>query len=304
MSTYSAEQIRAGGKVSDDSDVLFLRYNIWVSGTMLGIEKKQCIRSCDIKETVDGADSATFVIADPDFLFIEDNIFVEDNKIRIMMGWDVSEYRVDFNGYISAIDINFGSDGVPVLTILCMDNTHLMNRKKKDETFTNCTSADVVKRKCAEYGFKCVTDPDYTFAMQETITQSKQTDIEFITRLAGDEVYPFTARLVGDTFYYVKMGKLETPKLTLKYRKYPHTIISFQPKINKEIKQVEISNSNLDTSSKGISTTSATAGDNSQGSAGAGASSSPNNSGGNNESSGNTTPPPSHTYDPTTRKWS
>lgn len=317
MSTYSAEQIRVGGKVSDDELVLFLRYNIWISGTMLGTDKKQCIKSCTITETVDGADSASFVIADPDFLFIEDNIFVEENTVRIMLGWDVSEYRVDFHGYISSVDINFGTDGVPILTVTCMDNTHRMNREKKDETFTNCTSADVVKRKCAEYGFKCVIDSDYQFTVQETITQSQQTDIEFITRLAGEEVYPFTARLVGDTFYYVKIGKLETPKMTLTYQKYPYTITSFQPRINKEVKQVAISNSTIDTSTKDISTTTSsgssgsTGGTTTEGSVDDSFSDNPENKDSYNEDStpsSSTTPTqskaPTHTYNPQTRTWS
>ena len=50
-------------------------------------------------------------------------------------------------------------------------------------------------------------DSSYKFEEQETISQSHQTDIDFLTKLAGDEVYPFTARLVGNTFHYEKMGK-------------------------------------------------------------------------------------------------
>lgn len=234
------------------SNLLAIKYDVWISGTKLGIKKKQCINSIDITDRVEGSNSATLVITDPDFLFIEDNIFIEDNTIKIKLGWDNTTYREEFDGYISAIDIDFNSDGTPVLTITCMDNTHKMNREKKNETFKNCTSADVVKKKCAEYGFTCIIDKDYSFTVEETITQSNQTDIDFITKLAGDEVYPFTARLVGNTFYYVKMGKLETPKMTLSYRKYPHDIISFSPKINKETKQVKISASNINTGDKSI----------------------------------------------------
>ena len=95
-----------------------------------------------------------------------------------------------------------------------------------------------------------VLHSNYEFVVQETITQSNQTDIDFITKLASDEVHPFTARLEGNTFYYVKMGKLTTPKMELTYRKYPHEIISFSPKINKETKQVEISSSSINTSDK------------------------------------------------------
>ena len=270
--------------------VLSIVYDVWISGTKMGIDKKECINSIEIKETVDGADTATIQITDPEFLYIEDDIFIEENTIKIRLGWDNSTYRVEFNGYISAIDINFDNDGIPKLTVTCMDNTHSMNRKKKNETYKNCTSADVVKKIVQSYGYTCVVDSSYSFKTQETITQSNQTDIDFITKLAGDEVYPFTARLVGNTFYYVKMGKLTTPKMNLTYRKYPHEIISFSPKINKESKQVEISGASIDTSSKKVSSSTGKVSSKS-------GSASPKGNESSLSSKG------SYSYNPETRKW-
>ena len=272
-------------------DVLAILYDVWISGTKLGLEKKQCINSIEIKETVEGSDCATLQITDPEFLYIEDDIFIEDNTIKIKLGWDNTTYRVTFEGYISAIDIDFDSTGSPKLTITCMDNTHIMNRKKKSRTFKKCTNADVVKRIVKRYGYTCKIDSDYKFTKQETITQSNQTDIDFITKLASDEVHPFTARLVGNTFYYVKMGKLKTPKMTLTYKKYPHEIISFKPQINKESKQVEVSSSKVDTSKKKVNTTKGTVDSKSGSASSNGSNSSKSASGG-------------YTYNPKTKKWS
>lgn len=264
-----------------NNEVLSIIYNVWISGTKLDISKKECIVSIDVKETTSGSDTATLQIVDPKFLYIEDNIFIEDNTIKIEMGWSNTTHRETFEGYISAIDIDFGSDGIPKVSLTCMDNTHLMNRKKKNNTFKNCTSADVVKKVVKGYGYNCVVDSSYKFNNQETITQSDQTDIDFIQKLAGDEVYPFTARLVGNTFYYMKMGKLETPKMTLTYKKYPYEIISFSPKINKETRQVEVSKSSMDTSSKDVSSTTASKTE------------TPSKDGGSG----------GYTYDPATKKW-
>lgn len=235
--------------------VLSVIYDVYIGGIKLDIDKKACITSIEFKETVTGSDSATINIVDPEFLYIEDDIFIEDNTVSITLGWDNTTHRVSFEGYISAVDIEFDNTGCPKLTITCMDETHVMNRIKKDSSYSNCTSADVVKRIVQSYGFACEIDPDYKFNVQETITQSKQTDIDFITKLANDEVYPFTARLVGKTFYYVKKGKLTTPKMTLTYMKYPHDIVSFSPKINKETKKVEITASSVNTGSKTYSNT-------------------------------------------------
>lgn len=270
--------------------VLAIVYDIWISGVKLGISKKACINSVEIKETVRGSDVATIKITDPEFLYIEDDIFLEDNTIKIRLGWDNTTYRVEFQGYISAIDIDFDSSGCPKLTITCMDNTHIMNREKKDETFSNCTSAEVVKKKVQSYGYSCVIESDYEFTRQETITQSKQTDIDFITKLAEDEVHPFTARLIGNTFYYVKMGKLETPKMSLTYKKYPHEVVSFSPKINKEYKQVAINGASVNTSDKSVSSSKGTVNTGSGSASENGSSSSKSSSGG-------------YTYNPQTKKW-
>ena len=270
--------------------ILSIVYDVWISGTKMGIDKKECINSIEIKETVDGADTATIQITDPEFLYIEDDIFLEDNTIKIKLGWSNTTYRETFEGYISAIDIDFNSNGCPKLTVTCMDKTHIMNRTKKDATFKNTTSANVVKQICKNYGYNVVVDSSYKFEVQETITQSHQTDIDFITKLANDEVYPFSARLVGNTFYYVKKGKLETPKMTLTYKKYPHEVISFNPKINKETKQVEIKSSSINTSNKSTSNTTGKVDSRSGSSSSNGSSSSKKSSGG-------------YTYNPKTKKW-
>lgn len=277
-------------------NVLAISYDVWISGTKLALSKKQCINRIEVKETVEGADSATIEIQDPEFEFIEDNIFLEDNTIKISMGWSNTTYKVTFEGYISVVDISFNSDGIPKLTLTCMDKTHKMNRSKKNKTFKNTTSAAVVKKIVKKYGFTAVVDKSYKFTKQETITQSNQTDIEFITKLASDEVHPFTARLSGKKFRYEKMGKLTTPKMTLTYRKYPHEIISFTPRINKESKQVEIKSSSINTKNKSTST--------SKGSSSSGKSNGSSSSGNDNGGSGNKGKGKgSWTYDPQTHTW-
>ncbi len=238
-------------------NVYSMHYDLWIGGKKIGLTRKSCITSISIKETDEGSDSATLTIKDPDFLFINDNIYIENRKVKIHLGFQSYKYRVKFNGYISAVDINFDSSGIPTLNITCMDNSYRMNRKKKNATFSNTTSASVVRKKCKEYGFKCVVQSDYDFPVQESITQSSQTDIDFITSLAQNEVYPFTARLVGDTFYYVKRGKLEKKAShTLHYMEYPNDIISFSPRVNTEEKEITKGTTNTATKKSENATTS------------------------------------------------
>ena len=221
-----------------DGEILAMHYTLWLNGLQCGMDKKQCIESIQIKETVNGANSATVNITDPEFLFIEDNIFTEDTEVKIEMGWVGTNHLVTFNGFIASIDITFGDNGVPKLVITCMDETHIMNRVKRDSTYKKKKADYVVKKVAKRYGFKTEIQKKYKFEKKD-ITQSNQTDAEFLNNLASQEVYPFSFRLVGNTIYYVKKGELGDPKMSLWYVHYPHEIISFSPKVNTETKQVE-----------------------------------------------------------------
>lgn len=234
------------------SKVLSCYWNVFINGKELDEARKECIDSIDIVEQCDGSDTCTLVVNDPDFHYIEDNIFIEEATVSVVMGWHGDTHRVTFTGYISAIDINFPDSGYPVLSIFCLDNSHVMNRKKKKRSWDNVTSADVIKKIAQEYGFKCVIEPGYTFKKEDTISQSNVTDIDFCESLAGKERVPFMCKLIGKTLYYVKKGVLKDPTSTVYYKKFPYDVISFSPKINKETKQEEVTSTDINTDTKKV----------------------------------------------------
>ena len=232
------------------ADVVSCVWYISINGKELDLERRNCITSIDIDEQCNGSDSCTIAICDPDFKFIEDNIFVEEATVEISIHLDGGENTVIFSGYISAIDLDFPSDGYPTMSIYCLDCSHVMNRKKKKRSWENTTNAEVVKAIAKEYGFKCVVEQGYTFKTEESISQSGNTDIEFCESLADGEREKFMCKLRGDTLYYVKLGLLKDPVATLVYKSYPYDIISFSPKINKETQQEETSSADINTDTK------------------------------------------------------
>ena len=220
-------------------------YEVYIGGKLLTLDRKECIQKVTITETVEGSDSCTLQIADPKMVYINDDIYQENKRVKVVMRWHGYSHKVTFEGYISAVDIDFGSDGIPTLVITCMDNTYRMNKEKKTKTYKNKTSAQVVNSIVKKYGYKCVIQSGYNFTKQDTISQSDQTDIEFIVSLSNSETYPFTACLVGNTFYYVKRGKLaSTPIHEMTYREFPNDIISFRPQINTEVVEVTSGSTN------------------------------------------------------------
>lgn len=216
-------------------------------------DKKTLITDITVEELCDGSDTLTFNISDPDFEIIDDSIFVKEATVGFDIQLVGDTKVITFDGYISAIDINFPEDGSPTLTITCLDSaTHLMNREKKKRSWDNVTRAEVVQKIAKEYGLQCEIEQGYSFVREETITQSDVTDIEFIENLAGEESYPFMAKVMNGTVYYKKKGLLSDPVCTFTYRKFPHTIKSFTPQINKETKQEKISVGNINTNTKKV----------------------------------------------------
>lgn len=232
--------------------ILSCYWNVYVNGVLLELSKKKCIESIEIEELCDGSDVCSIVLNDPDFLFIEDNLFVEEATISVKMGWHGDTYRVSFDGFISAIDLNFPENGYPVMTLFCMDNSHLMNRKEKDRSWDNVTRPEVVQKIAMEYGFKCVIESGYSFKTEDTISQTGTTDIEFCENLAGEERDPFMCKLIGNTLFYVKKGILKNASATLNYRKAPYDVVSFKPQINKETKKEEVQSADINTNNKTV----------------------------------------------------
>ena len=241
------------------SDVLSCYYNVHINGNPISVDRRECIESITLDELDDGSNTCTLVVSDPEFKYIEDAIFIEEATVYVEFGWWGETHRDTFFGYISAVDISFPENGYPQLSVFCLDNSHIMNRKKKTRSWDNVTRADVVKKIATEYGFKCVIQSGYNSTKEDTISQSGVTDIEFIENLAGEERDLYKCKLIGDTIYYVKKGILEEPKATVSYKKGDFDVISFTPKINKETRQESIDKADINTDTK--ATDSATASD-------------------------------------------
>ena len=234
------------------SEALGCYWNVYINSRLLGLDKKKYIESIEFDEVCDGSDTVTIRINDPNFEFIEDNLFVEEASISVELGWHGDTHRVAFNGYISAIDIDFPEKGYPVMSLYCLDQTHIMNRKKQSRSWDKVTRAEVVQKIAQEYGFKCVVEVGYTFKTEDTIAQSDMTDIEFCESLAKEEREPFMCKLIGDTLYYIKKDVASGAKAILTYRGKPYDVISFKPQINKETKQEEVESSDINTDDKTV----------------------------------------------------
>ena len=246
-------------KLNGGEKVLSMYWKLTIKDKELTLAQKKCITSIDIDEKCDGSDTLTLKVSDPDFVFIDDDLYTKEAKVSFSAGFnEKTEGAVEFNGYISAIDPEFPPDGIPVLSVTCLDGTHQMNRTKKKRTWSNTTSSQVVESIAKEYGYKFETEKDYKFKQENSIAQSETTDIEFIESLAKKEREPWLCKLKDGTVYYKKKGVVEEPVTSLYYKIYPYDIISLSAQINKETKETKVNEANINTSDKSVDSGSAT----------------------------------------------
>ncbi|NCB03754.1 MAG: hypothetical protein EOM67_16605 [Spirochaetia bacterium] len=231
-------------------------WEVSISGAELDSSRRNLIESIQLDENCDGSDTCTLKINDPEFLFIEDDIFVKDATVSVtyyVLG-DTDYYQ--FDGYISAIDINFPDNGTPTLSIFCLDETHLMNRVERSQTWKDVTRAQVAQEKAQYYGLTFELTPSYAGKVESTITQSGETDIAFLERIVnGEKPKLYMCKVINGTMFYTEKGILSDPVETFRYKKYPWAISSFDPKINKETIPSEVTASDISSDKTEDSTT-------------------------------------------------
>ncbi len=192
------------------------------------------IEEITLVETVEQeADSLTIILKDPDFKYVDGAFFREDTPVNFRGGWDDNTV-LEFEGFISVIDVDFPEDGIPTLTITCMDNSRKMNYQKKKRTWENVKLSDVIRILAAEHGL--VPDVEEIGEIKPIISQGDVTDIRFILDAVKAESEEYYVRVTLNKLT-VKKEKIDEPSTTeLWYRQYPYDIFSFSPRVNKENK--------------------------------------------------------------------
>lgn len=224
------------------SELLMPYYRVFIGGVEFNEFQYSMVSEITYEDTSTGSDVLTIRLNDPDFIFLNDNFFIEDVQIKFIGGYSHNN-RVMFEGWISIIDVDFPDTGSPRLTINCMDNSHVMNRVKKKRKWENTTRARIVAEIFREYGLKSVIED--SGKVEESISQNNETDINFILKLAREEIDTYLLYIEGTTGHYVKKKLVETPQYYFDYRDGKMNVINFSPRINKEVKQVESRSSDI-----------------------------------------------------------
>lgn len=214
------------------SNVMTYSYKIWVEGKELSSDRLEMITQIDYENNCSGSDLLSISLADSDLKFFADTVLVTGKTIKfqstqVMNG---STQTLTFQGYISVIDIDYPNDGVPTMTVHCMDSTYKMDRTPKKRTWEKITASDVAAQIFKEYGLTpVVTD---TKTKEDNITQSNVTDIQFLTELASNQKSgEFICYVEDNKGYFVKKDRTAGTQGTVTYKGGNYDIYSFNPRI-------------------------------------------------------------------------
>lgn len=214
-------------------------FEVWIGGKKLSSERHKLIEEVRYEDHATGSDIATVIIVDPLYDLIGDPMFVRKTPLKIVGGYRLDN-RTMLDGYISAVDYTFPEDGAPTITIHAMDNSQKMDRKLVKRTFKKMSRKAIIEQIAREngFGFESKGGNAKSSKVEDSTSQSKESDIQFITQLA--EECNMIVYVEGNTIHLEERAYTEAPQGTLAYRKAPFNIITFTPRfVQKEIPEEE-----------------------------------------------------------------
>ncbi len=168
------------------------------------------------EDVASGARVCTVTINDPLMKLVDNKLFVQNAPFKLIggyQGWSEEKMR----GFISTVDYQFPDDGTPQLVLNILDYSQIFNREKITRNWKNMSRFDIVKKICQEYGMVYKGQwTDWSGKVEEDITQSEQTDMQFIQQLAED--INFLISVSHDMLWFIEKAYEDKPYVAYMYR--------------------------------------------------------------------------------------
>lgn len=213
--------------MADKPIIITPYYQIKLEGETLSPLLHSLVQSVSFTDSSSEASTATIVLADPDYILLDDPRLVRASKIELY-GGVVNDNKLWIEGFISSVDVSFPQEGAPLITIMIMDESFEMDTLPKYAIFQDMYSGEIAGKIAKIYGLKF--EGDKGVRQYKHKVQSKQTDIQFLRAMADAEW--FIVRVLNGTLYWVERNfEKGTPGGTLWYRRPPFDILSFNPRL-------------------------------------------------------------------------
>lgn len=222
----------AGFKAPVISPVGVLR--IVVDGHSFTVDELRLVKSVRLVHHRAKADKLTIVIRDPQIEMMDRNIFDPGKRLMVLCGW--SDNVITKGPFIiQTMKIVFPESGEITFTIEALDRTvGEMSKQARSRNFAGSRASDILKAKAAEYGLVLEAsfqeNDDLIFDEEFTMTQSGESDAQFIQRLANRLGYVWGIRDVN-SLYFARPEEEYGDRVLMEYRTGAKTIKHFEPEM-------------------------------------------------------------------------
>jgi phage protein D/phage baseplate assembly protein gpV len=154
-------------------------------------------------------------------------------ELEVRMGsMDESTTQTLFKGEIVTVEPDFHAGGV-AMVVRAYDRTHRMMRTRKQRSFIQQKSSDIIKKVCSEHGIRA--NVTASSDVHQFILQHNETDFDFVLRLARRIGFELTVD-AGNAKFAPPNANGEKVELT-----YPDELRAFRPRIT-AVQQVQTVN--------------------------------------------------------------
>jgi len=208
---------------------------VWVNNRELADESVRRITDLNITYREKKASDGSFTIADYDFMFSDNKVFQQGDRLAFLFGWN-NEAVPCGPFVVKSYSFTAASDGRPTLRVDFQDLSHKMNKKSKKRKHTG-SPVDIIKKIAKEHelGYDIESIRELDFSDDYPLIQANMSDAKLLQTLA--DRYGFAWGLEGTTLYFRRpidadeAGRQENVPV-LSYRINGATLLNFSAEVS------------------------------------------------------------------------
>lgn len=185
-----------------------------------------------VEDSIHLPDMFAIRLHDPELHWVDSQTLAEGKVVEISaVAREGTRPEKLFTGEITAVEPDFGADGIPALTIQGYDRSHRLHRGRQTRSFVQMTDSDIAQRIAQEEGL--TGEVDATRQVHDYVFQNNETNMAFLYGRAvriGYEIY-----VEDRTLHFSEVGDDAGPTL-----EWGANLRSFRPRLSTARQESEV----------------------------------------------------------------
>jgi hypothetical protein len=253
-----------GYRALEENGLLMPIFKIYIAGKEIPSKYYEVIQEVRYEDHDSGSDTAEIQMADPLMEIMEDASIIRGSKIKIIGGWRDRSGKEDvdnwLDGYITMVDADFPDDGLPMLSIQCMDESFALDKDDEEANYTSMTFkglvSTIINKSKYKGMFRISSKSGGGSKVHEEISQTGESDLKLLLRMADEEDLGFKIKN-GEIIWWNTLDKYEKQDkfYEMHWKEEPFDLKSFQCRVvisdAKTKKEGDVTNNKTEETAKG-----------------------------------------------------